>query len=118
MGVAMTSEVIAPCVIEPAHPTQMRQEVPVGDELGQRLLDVTGRDQPDMPLCDLECADQRRWHHEIAEPDIRRHRLRERADIKYAAMGIEPLQGRYRPAVIVEFTVVIVLDEPGLAGPA
>src|SRR5262249_15349373 len=59
-------EVIAPEVIEPSHPAQMREEMSVGDELRERLLDVTGRDQPDMPLRDLECADQRRRHHEIA----------------------------------------------------
>lgn len=115
MTLQSLGEVIAARVIAPA---QMREKMPIGDELGERFLDVTGSDQADMPLRDLECADQRRRHHEIAEPDIGCHRLRERADIEHAAMAIEALQGRHRPAVIVEFAVVIVLDDPGLAGPA
>src|SRR5437016_5162958 len=95
----------------------MRQEMPVGNELGQRLLDVARGDQSDVPLYDLESTDQGPRYDEIAEPDVRGHDFGERADVEHAAMGIESLQGRHRPAVVVEFAVVIVLHDPGLAGP-
>ncbi|MDA9475929.1 hypothetical protein XI03_15755 [Bradyrhizobium sp. CCBAU 65884] len=118
MALQSCNEVVAARVIEPAHPAQMREEMPVGDELGQRFLDVARGNQPDVPLRDFQRADQCRRDDEIAESDIRCHHLREGTDIEHAAMGIEALQGRHRPAVIVEFAVIIVLHDPGLAGHA
>ena len=47
-------EMIPARMIQPSHPANMREKMSVGDELRQRLLDVTGGDQTDMPLRDLQ----------------------------------------------------------------
>ena len=62
---------------------------------------------------------QRRRQHQVAQPQLRRQRLGERADVEHPAIRIHGLQRIDRPLAIAEFAVVVVLHDPGtvLPGP-
>ena len=60
----------------------------------------------------FEHRNERRRQHEIGEPQRRKYRVRERAEIKRPAAAIECRQRGNGSAGVGEFALVVVLDDP------
>ena len=69
-----------------------------------------------MALGDFEGLDQVLRHDGVADADVGQHHLGECADVEDAGLAVEALQGRDRPSVVVELTVVVVLDQRRAGG--
>src|SRR5262249_51479094 len=54
-----------------------------------------------------------RWNNDVAEPQGREENLAEGADIDHARIGIESLQRSNGQALVSEFAVVVVFNDPG-----
>ncbi len=63
-----------------------------------------------------EGFDQRWRKHQISQTQGGEQYLGKGTDIEHAFMPVQPLQGRQRPAIVMEFAVVIIFHNPALVG--
>jgi hypothetical protein len=69
------------------------------------------------PLGALEQRHQLGRQHQVAQPHLRRQRLRKGADVDDAAVRVHRLQRVDRALAVAELAVVVVLDDPGAVPP-
>jgi hypothetical protein len=97
--------------VELAHGADMGGEHAFVHELGDdRLGDRRHAAQPGQADT-LDALHQPFGHQHESEPEGREQGLRKGADIDDAAVGVDALQGRRRLVAVVEFAVIVVLDD-------
>lgn len=100
--------------IDAAHGAYMGAEMSAFDEPGQSELGHRGGMPVEEGTRDRHRLHELRRQHGIADPQARKERFGEGADIDRPVMLIESLHAGHRLPGIVEFAVVIVFDDPGL----
>ena len=92
----------------------MGAEMPALHEAGERQLRDGCRVAVKQCARDGHWLHQLRRQHGVPDPKPRKEGFREGADVDGPVMRIEALHARCRFAGIMKFTVVIVLNDPGL----
>ena len=98
VGPERLQQSIAAGLVQPTHPPQVALEVALADEVGEHLLIEGRRLAVGQPLGGHERLDQPRRQHHEPDPQRRKERLREAADVRHNAVGVEPLERLQRPA--------------------
>ncbi|MNT14854.1 hypothetical protein D3C72_1498750 [compost metagenome] len=103
--------------IEAAHAAQVAGKMAAADKFGKRKLGLYRHAAMDQAGKIAESADELWRQHEIANANAGIEGLAEAAGIDHAFMAVDGPHGWQRRAIITEFTVIVVLDDPGFVGP-
>src|SRR5580658_10371066 len=105
--------------VENAHPPNVAREMSFANKVREHFLIKGWWPQVHGTADGEKTVDEVRRNDEITETQSRKQDFAEGPDVNHARVGVEPLQGCERHALVAILTVIVIFDDPrsGVLGP-